>query len=80
MSWEVTTTPVRFTYDGKEYVTSNIDIELPNDTNYPNYAKIKAVLDGIFGQDTSQATTGTDPVCRAVLPKPDAILTALAAS
>lgn len=80
MSWEVTTTPVRFTYNNKEYTTSNIDIEVNADTPTETKTKIMGVLDGIFGQDTSQATSDEEPVCRAILPTPDAIFTALGAS
>lgn len=80
MSWELSTTSITFTYDGVEYKTASIDIELPNaDIETTQGAKIKAAMDKIFGQDPNQNDGDeTAPKCIAVLPAPAALFASLA--
>lgn len=72
-SWEFTTTPEKFTVNGKEYTTASITIDSTKFTE-TNASKLEALLDIIYGTDGEGSGTESS------LPTPSQIYSTLNAS
>lgn len=72
-SWEFTTTPEKFTVNGKEYTTASVTIDSTKFTE-ANASKLEALLDIIYGTDEEGSGTESS------LPTPAQIYSTLNAS
>lgn len=54
-SWEISTAPIKFTYNGKDYATSVATLDSTKFTDEAGKAKLQAVEDALFGSESEAA-------------------------